>query len=87
MDQEKKSIVIYYIKEFLIIFTGIAILIFLLWYHKFSFSIKLLSLWIFIFNAVLFSFWLWVSKNKTWEKIIVGIYFIILEWIILVGGR
>ena len=65
MDQEKKSIVIYYVKEFLIIFTGIAILIFLLWYHKFSFSIKLLSLWIFIFNAVLFSFWLWVSKNKS----------------------
>ena len=87
MDKEKKSIIIHYIKEFLILFTGIAILIFLLWYHSFNFSVKLFSLWIFIFNAVLFSFWLWISKSKSWEKVIAGIYFIIMEWIILVGGR
>ncbi|MBJ12769.1 MAG: hypothetical protein CMG62_06795 [Candidatus Marinimicrobia bacterium] len=87
MDQEKKSIIMHYIKEFLVAFTGVAILAVLLWYHKFNFSIKLLSLWMFIFNAVLFSFWLWKSKNKTWEKGVVGIYFILLEWIILIGGR
>tara|TARA_Y100001970_G_scaffold70159_2_gene89332 strand:- start:2200 stop:2463 length:264 start_codon:yes stop_codon:yes gene_type:complete len=87
MDQERKSIIIHYIKEFLIFFSGLIILIGLLWYHNFNFSIRLLSLWIFVFNAVLFSFWLWTTKNKTWEKSIVGIYFILLEWIILIGGR
>ena len=87
MEQDKKSALIHYLQEFVIAIIGIAILLGLLWYSDFNFSVRILSLWIFLFNGILFTFWLWKSDAKNWEKAVAGIYFILVEIIILLGGK
>ena len=87
MEQDKKSALIHYLEEFVIAIIGIAIFLGLLWYSNFNFSVRILSLWIFLFNGILFTFWLWKSDAKNWEKAVAGIYFILVEIIILLGGK
>ena len=87
MEQDKKTALIHYIEEFVIAIIGIAIFLGLLWYSDFNISVRVLSLWIFLFNGILFTFWLWKSNTKNWEKAVVGLYFILVEIIILLGGK
>ena len=87
MEQDKKSALIHYLEEFVIAIIGIAIFLGLLWYSNFNFSVRILSLWIFLFNGILFTFWLWKSDAEKWEKAVAGIYFILVEIIILLGGK
>ena len=87
MGQDKKSALIHYLEEFVIAIIGIAIFLGLLWYSDFNFSVRILSLWIFLFNGILFTFWLWKSDAKNWEKAIAALYFILVEIIILLGGK
>ena len=87
MEQDKKSALIHYLEEFVIAIIGIAIFLGLLWYSNFNFSVRILSLWIFLFNGILFTFWLWKSDAKNWEKAIASLYFILVEIIILLGGK
>ena len=87
MEQDKKSALIHYLEEFVIAIIGIAIFLGLLWYSNFNFSVRILSLWIFLFNGILFTFWLWKSDAKNWEKSIAALYFILVEIIILLGGK
>ena len=82
MDENQKSILIHYLTEFIIASIGLGILVVILWFQDFQISMALLSIWIFLFNGVLFSYWLWKSQAKSWEKIIIGIYFILIEIII-----
>ncbi len=83
MDENKKSIILHFLTEFLLFSIGIGILIILLWINQFKWSLSILSLWVFFLNAVLFSYWIWKSKVKIWEKSIVGIYFFLIEFIII----
>ena len=87
MEQDKKTALIHYIEESVIAIIGIAIFLGLLWYSDFNISVRVLSLWIFLFNGILFTFWLWKSNTKNWEKTVVGLYFILVEIIILLGGK
>ena len=87
MEQDKKSALIHYLEEFVIAIIGIAIFLGLLWYSNFNFSVRILSLWIFLFNGILFTFWLWKSDAKNWEKAVAVLYFILVEIIILLGGK
>tara|TARA_B100001996_G_scaffold382094_1_gene373028 strand:- start:695 stop:958 length:264 start_codon:yes stop_codon:yes gene_type:complete len=87
MEEQKKQILVHYIKEFTLILIGIIIFAGLFWYYKFEFNIRLLSIWIFIFNGVLMGYWTWQSNLKPWEKGILGFYFILVEIVILLGGR
>ena len=87
MEQDKKTALIHYIEESVIAIIGIAIFLGLLWYSDFNISVRVLSLWIFLFNGVLFTFWLWKSNTKNWEKAVVGLYFILVEIIILLDGK
>ena len=87
MEQDKKTALIHYIEESVIAIIGIAIFLGLLWYSDFNISVRVLSLWIFLFNGILFTFWLWKSNTKNWEKSVVGLYFILVEIIILLGGK
>ena len=87
MEQDKKTVLIHYLEESVIAIIGIAIFLGLLWYNDFNYSVKVLSLWIFLFNGILFTFWLWKSNTKNWEKAVVGLYFILVEIIILLGGK
>ena len=87
MEQDKKSALIHYLEEFVIAIIGIAIFLGLLWYSNFNFSVRILSLWIFLFNGILFTFWLWKSDAKNWEKAVAALYFILVEIIILLGGK
>ena len=87
MEQDKKSALIHYLEEFVIAIIGIAIFLGLLWYSDFNISVRILSLWIFLFNGILFTFWLWKSDAKNWEKAIAALYFILVEIIILLGGK
>ena len=87
MEQDKKTALIHYIEESVIVIIGIAIFLGLLWYSDFNISVRVLSLWIFLFNGILFTFWLWKSNTKNWEKAVVGLYFILVEIIILLGGK
>ena len=87
MEQSQKLLWVHYIKEFILSLIGLAVLAVLFWYYKFEFTIRLLSIWIFIFNGVLLGYWVWQSNSKSWEKGIVGLYFILVEIIILLGGR
>ncbi len=87
MEQDKKSALIHYLEEFVIAIIGMAIFLGLLWYSNFNFSVRILSLWIFLFNGILFTFWLWKSDAKNWEKAIAALYFILVEIIILLGGK
>ena len=87
MEEQQKQIWAHYIKEFTLILLGILIFAGLFWYYKFEFSIRLLSIWIFIFNGVLMGYWAWQSNLKSWEKGILGFYFILVQIVILLGGR
>ena len=87
MEQDKKTALIHYIEESVIAIIGIAIFLGLLWYSDFNISVRVLSLWIFLFNGILFTFWLWKSNTKNWEKAVVGLYFILVEIIILLDGK
>ena len=87
LEQDKKTALIHYIEEFVIAIIGIAIFLGLLWYSDFNFSVRILSLWIFLFNGILFTFWLWKSDTKNWEKVVAALYFILVEIIILLGGK
>ena len=87
MEQDKKSALIHYLEEFVIAIIGIAIFLGLLWYSDFNFSVRILSLWIFLFNGILFTFWLWKSDAKNWEKGVAALYFILVEIIILLGVK
>ena len=82
MDDKKKSLIIHYLTELVLVIIGLGILLTLLSLNDFSFSLKILSLWVFIFNGVLFTYWLWINQSKIWEKCIIGAYFIIIEFII-----
>ncbi len=83
MENSKKSILLYYLTEFLFFMIGLGILVALLWIENFQFSLRSLSLWVLIFNAILFSFWLWKSKAKIWEKSAALVYFLLIEYIII----
>ena len=87
MEQDKKSALIHYLEEFVIAIIGIAIFLGLLWYSNFHFSVRILSLWIFLFNGILFTFWLWKSDAKNWEMAVAALYFILVEIIIFLGGN
>tara|TARA_B100001123_G_scaffold437476_1_gene569772 strand:+ start:9126 stop:9389 length:264 start_codon:yes stop_codon:yes gene_type:complete len=87
LNQNQKLLWVNYIKEFILSFIGLAILAGLFWYYKFELTIRLLSIWVFIFNGVLMGFWIWKSNSKSWEKGVVVLYFILMEIIILLGGR
>ena len=87
MEQDKKNALIHYLEESVIAIIGIAIFLGLLLYSNFNFSVRILSLWIFLFNGILFTFWLWKSDAKNWEKAIAALYFILVEIIILLGGK
>ena len=87
MEQDKKTALIHYLEESAIAIIGIAIFLGLLWYSDFNFSVRILSLWIFLFNGILFTFWLWNSDAKNWEKVVAALYFILVEIIILLGGK
>ena len=82
MDEEKKSILIHYFTEFILFVIGIGILFLILFIRDFQFSWNIISLWVFLYNGILFTYWLWKNNSKLWEKIIIGIYFILLEIII-----
>ena len=82
MDEEKKSILIHYLTEFILFVIGIGILFLILFIRDFQFSWSIISLWVFLYNGILFTYWLWKNNSKLWEKIIIGIYFILLEIII-----
>ena len=82
MDEEKKSILIHYFTEFILFVIGVGILFFILFIRDFEFSWSIISLWVFLYNGILFTYWLWKNNSKLWEKIIIGIYFILLEIII-----
>ena len=86
LEQDNKTALIHYLEESVIVIIGIAIFLGLLWYSDFNISVRVLSLWIFLFNGILFTFWLWKSDTKNWEKAVVGLYFILVEIIILLGG-
>ena len=87
MEQDKKTALIHYLEESVIAIIGITIFLSLLWYSEFNISVRVLSLWIFLFNGILFTFWIWKSNTKNWEKSVVGLYFILVEIIILLGGK
>ena len=79
MDEEKKSVLIHYLTEFILFTIGLGILFFILFLRDFQFSWGLASLWIFLYNGILFTYWLWINKSKIWEKVIMGLYFILVE--------
>ena len=82
MDEEKKSVLIHYVTEFILFAIGLGILFLILFIRDFQFSWGIASLWVFIYNGVLFTYWLWINNSKMWERIIIGLYFILVEIII-----
>ena len=82
MDEEKKSILIHYLTQLILFVIGIGILFLILFIKDFQFSWSIISLWVFLYNGILFTYWFWKNNSKLWEKIIIGIYFILLEIII-----
>ena len=87
MEQNKKRALIHYLEELFIILIGITIFIGLLWYNEFQFSLRIISLWVFLFNGIIFSYWLWKSDAKSWEKVATGLYFLLVEIIILLSSK
>ncbi len=87
LKHNKKITLIHYLEEFVILLIGLSILLGLLWYSDFNFSVRVLSIWIFLFNGILFTYWLWKSDARNWEKGVTGLYFILVEIIILLGGK
>ena len=83
MDEHKKIALIHYLTEFILVSIGLGVLFVLLFLNDFKISINVLSLWVFFFNGILFTFWTWKSKSKFWEKFMAGIYFIVVEIIIV----
>ena len=82
MDEEKKSVLIHYLTEFILFAIGLGILFLILFIRDFQFSWAVASLWVFLYNGILFTYWLWINNSKVWEKVIVGLYFILVEIII-----
>ena len=82
MDEEKKSVLIHYLTEFILFAIGLGILFLILFVGNFQFSWGVASLWVFLYNGILFTYWLWINNSKVWEKVIVGLYFILVEIII-----
>ena len=82
MDEEKRSILIHYLTEFILFTSGLGILFLILFTMDFQFSWGVASLWVFLYNGILFTYWLWINNSKIWEKVIVGLYFILVEIII-----
>lgn len=82
MDEEKKSILIHYLTEFILFTIGIGMLFLILFLKNFQFSWGIASLWVFLYNGVLFTYWLWKNNSNVWEKTIIGTYFILVEIII-----
>ena len=82
MDEEKKSVLIHYVTEFILFAIGLGILFLILFLRDFQFSWVIASLWVFIYNGILFTYWLWINNSKMWERIIIGLYFILVEIII-----
>ena len=82
MDEEKKSVLIHYLTEFILFAIGLGILFLILFIREFQFSWSVASLWVFLYNGILFTYWLWIDNSKVWEKVIVGLYFILVEIII-----
>ena len=82
MDENKKSLLIHYITEFILGSIGIGIFVILLYFNEFDLSLNIVSLWVFLYNGILFTYWIWKSDAKIWEKSIAGIYLLIIEIII-----
>ena len=82
MDEEKKSVLIHYLTEFILFAIGLGILFLILFMRDFQFSWGVASLWVFLYNGILFTYWLWINNSKMWEKVIVGLYFTLVEIII-----
>ena len=82
MDDKKKSLLIHFLTEFILIGIGIGILVILLFIKDFQFSWNIASLWVFLYNGILFTYWLWKNDSKLWEKSIIGAYFVLIEIII-----
>ena len=82
MDEEKRSVLIHYVTEFVLFAIGLGILFLIFFISDFQFSWGVASLWVFLYNGILFTYWLWINNSKMWEKVIVGLYFILVEIII-----
>ena len=82
MDEEKKSVLIHYLTEFILFAIGLGILFLILFIRDFQFSWGVASLWVFLYNGILFTYWLSINNSKVWERIIVSLYFILVEIII-----
>ena len=82
MDEEKKSVLIHYVTEFILFAIGLGILFFILFIRNFQFSWGIAPLWVFLYNGILFTYWLWINNSKMWKKVIVSLYFILVEIII-----
>ena len=79
MDEDKKSVLIHYLTEFILFAIGLGILFLILFIRDFQFSWGVASLCVFLYNGILFTYWLWIKNSKMWEKVIVGMYFILVE--------
>ena len=82
MDKNKKTVMIHYLTEFLLIFIALGILVIIFIVQDFNFSWNIFPLWVFLVNGILFTFWLWKDNSKIWEKSIAGAYFVLVEIII-----
>ena len=82
MDEEKKSVLIHYLTEFILFTIGLGILFLILFIRDFQFSWGVASLWVFLYNGILFTYWLSINNSKMWERVIVSLYFILVEIII-----
>ena len=70
MDENKKSLLIHYITEFILGSIGIGIFVILLYFNEFDLSLNIVSLWVFLYNGILFTYWIWKSDAKIWEKLL-----------------
>ena len=82
MDENKRSLLIHYITEFILGSIGIGIFVILLYFNEFDLSLNIVSLWVFLYNGILFTYWIWKNDAKIWEKTIAGCYLLIIEIII-----
>ena len=64
MDENKRSLLIHYVTEFILGSIGVGIFVILLYMNQFNFSLNIISLWVFIYNGVLFAYWIWKSDAK-----------------------
>ena len=79
MDEEKKSVLIHYLTEFILFAIGLGILLLILFIRDFQFSWGVASLWVFLYNGILFTYWRCKNNSKMLEKGIVSLYFILVE--------